>query len=293
MTNDLENIRRFRDEVPSPGSASWASGRAALDRAIAAERAGTPTAVPARNVVRPRWRAYTRRHRRLTAGVALAVVLAASAGIAAAAGVLLPDLTSPAPGGPASSPPSSLTSSFAVLRAPRRATDSLPAAGTASMTTEPTRHWGVNPNLSRFIGAVDGTRIWLVPGSIGSCIYGPGGGGSACGPNGPIVEKGLMLALVPVNGSAPSIIGITPDGASVTAKNADGSPAPVSRAGNAYAMSGDPNLRSFTVHDASGKTFTTPAPARAPAPQPPPKRPALARGRGLTAAQSLSGDAAA
>jgi len=269
MTNDLENIRRFREEVPAPGSASWACGRAALSRAIAAERAGTPTAVPARNLVRPRWRAYTRQHRRLTAAVALAVVLAASAGIAAATGVLLPNLTSPAPGGPAASPPSSLTSSFAVLRRPRQAMDSLPAAGTASMTTEVTRHWGVNPDLSRFMGAIDGTPIWLVPGSIGSCIYGPGGGGSACGPNGPIVEQGILLALVPVNGSAPSIIGVLPDGASVTARNTNGSPALVSRSGNAYAISGDPNLRSFTVHDASGKTFTTSAPR--PAPQPPPR----------------------
>lgn len=150
--------------------------------------------------------------------------------------------------------------------------DALPAAGVPSMTTEPTRHWGVNPDLSRFMGAVEGTRIWLVPGSIGSCIYGPGGGGSACGPNGPIAEKGLMLALVPVNGSAPSIIGVVPDGATVTATNANRSPAPVSRSGNAYAISGDRNLRSFTIHDASGKTFTTPAPGRAPAPQPPPQR---------------------
>jgi len=119
------------------------------------------------------------------------------------------------------------------------------------------------------MGAIDGTPIWLVPGSIGSCIYGPGGGGSACGPNGPIVEQGILLALVPVNGSAPSIIGVLPDGASVTARNTNGSPALVSRSGNAYAISGDPNLRSFTVHDASGKTFTTSAPR--PAPQPPPR----------------------
>jgi hypothetical protein len=140
------------------------------------------------------------------------------------------------------------------------------------VTTEPSRHWGVNPDLSRFLGAVDGTRIWLVPGSIGSCIYGPGGGGSACGPNGPIVEQGILLALVPVNGSAPSIVGVVPDGATVTATNTNGLPAPVLRSGNAYAISGDPNLRSFAIHDASGKTFTTPAPGRAPAPQPPPKR---------------------
>jgi len=74
------------------------------------------------------------------------------------------------------------------------------------MTTAPSRHWGVNPDLSRFIGTVDGTWIWLVPGSVGSCIY---------------------------------------------------------------SISGDPNLRSFTIHDASGKTFTTSAPGRGPAPQPP------------------------
>jgi hypothetical protein len=147
MTNDLENIRRFREEVPAPGSASWACGRAALDRAIAAERAGTPIAVPARRAVRPRWRTYARQHRRLTAGFLLATVLTASAGIAVAAGVLGPDLTSPAPGGPASAPPSSLKSSFAVLRRPRQAMDTLPASGAASMTTEPARHWGSIPTF--------------------------------------------------------------------------------------------------------------------------------------------------
>jgi hypothetical protein len=268
MTNDLQDVRRFRDEVPSPGSASWATGRAVLSRATAAERhARTLTADSARKVVRPRWRAYTRRHRRLTTALALATVLTASAGIAVAACVLGPDLTSPAPGGTATSQPGSLTSSFAVLRRPRQAMDALPAAGVLAMTTEPTRHWGVNPNLSRFMGAIDGTRIWLVPGSIGSCIYGPGGG-SVCGPNGPIAEHGLMAALVPVNRSAPSIIGVVPEGAVVTATNADGSPAPVSRSGNAYSISGDPNLHSFTIHDASGKTFTIPTPGREPAPQP-------------------------
>jgi len=274
MTNDLEEVRRFRNEVPAPGSASWAIGRAALSRAVAAERrAGTRSgsAAYARTPARPHWRTYSRQHRRLTAGVALAAVLAASAGIALAAGVLGPDLTSPAPGGPASSPPSSLTSSFAVLRRPRQAMDSLPPAEAAAMTTEVARHWGVNPDLSRFVGVVDGTPVWLVPGSIGSCIYGPGGGGGACGPNGPIAEQGIQVALVPVDGGAPSIIGVVPDGASVTATNADGSPAPVLRSGNAYSISGDPKLRSFTIHEASGKTFTTPSPGRGPARQPPPK----------------------
>jgi len=272
MTNDLQEVRRFREEIPSPGRASWDTARAALSRAIAAEHhARTPTADRARKVVRPRWRTYTRRRRRLSAALALGAVLAASAGIAFAAGVLGPDLTSPAPGGPASSQPRSLTSSFAVLRRPRQAMDALPAAGVPAMRTEPSRHWGVNPGLSRFLGAVDGTRIWLVPGSVGSCLYGPGGGGSVCGPNGPIAEQGLMTALVPVNGGAPSIIGIAPDGAIVTATNADGSSAPVSRSGNAYSISGDPSLRSFTIHNASGKTFTTSAPGRGPAPQPPPE----------------------
>jgi hypothetical protein len=115
------------------------------------------------------------------------------------------------------------------------------------------------------MGTVDGTRIWLVPGSIGSCIYGPGGGGGACGPNGPIAEQGILVALVPVDGGAPSIIGVVPDGATVTATNTDGSTAPVSRSGNAYSISGDPKLRSFTIHEASGKTLTQSAPGAFPA----------------------------
>lgn len=265
MTNDLREIRRFREEVPSPGSASWALGRAALNRAIEAERCGgTQSAIATRSPVRWWWRAYARRHRRLSAAVVLAAVLVASAGIALAAGVLGPDLTSPAPGGPASSPPSSLTSSFAVLRRPRQAIDVLPVAEAAATRTEVARHWGVNADLSRLVGVVDGTPVWLVPGSIGSCIYGPGGGGAACGPNGPIAERGILVALVPVDGGAPSIIGVVPDGATVTARNADGSPAPVSRSGNAYSITRDPKLRSFTIHEASGKTFTQSAPGAFP-----------------------------
>jgi len=266
MTNDLQEIRRFREEVPAPSSASWALGRAALSRAIEAERrGGMQTAIATRSPIGPRWRAYARQHRRLTAAVVLAAVLAASAGIALAAGVLGPDLTSPAPGGPAFAPPSSLTSSFAVLRRPRQASDSLPPAEAAATRTEVARHWGVNPDLSRLMGVVDGMRVWLVPGSIGSCIYGPGGGGGACGANGPIAEQGSLVALVPVNGGAPSIIGVVPDGATVTATNADGSPAPVSRSANAYSISGDPKLRSFTIHEASGKIFTQSAPGAFPA----------------------------
>jgi hypothetical protein len=265
MRNDLEEIRHFREEVPAPRSVSWALGRAAVSRAIKAERdAGTPAAISTNGPVRQRWRAYARRHRRLTAVAMLATVLAASAGIALAAGVLGPDLTSPAPGGSASSPPRSLTSAFRVLRRTRQARDALPTAGTAAMRTAPARHWGVNPGLSRSMGTVGGTRIWLVPGSIGSCIDGLGAGGSACGPNGLIAERGLMGALVPVNGGAPSIIGVVPDGASVTAINADGSHGPVLRDGNVYSISGDPNLSGFTIQDVSGKTFTTSAPGRFP-----------------------------
>lgn len=263
MTNDLEQVRRFRDEVPSPGSASWALGRAALRAAI--DREGlTERRGAAATGSRAGWRAFRRRHRRLAAAAMLALVLVASAGIALAAGVLGPDLTSPAPHGPATSPPSSLTSSFAVLRQPRRAIDVLPAAGTAAMETAPSRHWGVNPALSRFMGTVDRSRIWLVPGSIGTCIYGAAGG-SVCGPNSQVVQRGLTGALVPVNGGPPTILGVVPDEATVTATNSDGSPAPVSRSGNAYSISGDPNLRSFTIRDTSGTTFTTSAPGRFPA----------------------------
>ena len=262
MTNDLEQVRRFRDEVPSPGSASWARGRAALRAAI--DREGVTERSGAAAPSRTGWRAFRRRHRRLAGAALIALVLVACTGIALAAGVLGPDLTSPAPRGPATSPPSSLTSSFAVLRQPRRAVDVVPAAGNAAMQTAPARHWGVNPALSRFMGTIDRSRIWLVPGSIGSCIYGAAGG-SVCGPNSLVVQRGLTGALVPVNGGPPTVLGVVPDDATVTAANIDRSPAPVSRSGNTYSISGDPNLRSYTIRDRSGRTFTTSAPGPFPA----------------------------
>src|SRR5579862_5092967 len=171
---------------------------------------------------------------RLLAG---AVVLGCGLGIGLAAAGATPgaslfgqDLTAPASGGVAASVPSSVTSSFAIARAPRTSQDSLPADAVQSLEASGSLavHFGVNPALSRLAGTVDGTAVWLVPGSAGSCMW-VDGEGAECAPNSFVSSQGLQLVRIPVSGAASSAIGILPDGASVTATNDDGSQAAVSK----------------------------------------------------------------
>jgi hypothetical protein len=211
------------------------------------------------------------RHARISGAVALLALVAASGAIADAAGVLtLPAFwqqnpAAPSPYGTASSIPSSLASAFTILRTPRQpAVDTLPAAGQAAISDGPSsQHYGVNLALSRFAGSVDGQSLWLVPGNTGSCIYGSDQFGSICTANDLAVTQGIPGALVPVNGGPVTIHGIIPDGATVTATNTDGTSSPVTRSGNTFSVSGDTNLLSVTVHDASGQTYTIPAPRKA------------------------------
>ena len=264
MTTAFEQVRRLRQEVSAPDEHAWVSARAALDRAISAERV-RQIPLPEARRARPIKAKGARRHRARprSAWLALAAVPLAAVGIAAAAGVL-PDLSSPDPNGPAGTAPALMRSSFARLGRPQQSSDLLPQAGVDAMQAKGGfgGHYGVNPRLARLAGTVEGTQVWLVPGRTGSCIYGPGGG-AACGPNGSIATEGLFLALVPVGGGAASILGVAPDQAQVTAVDTDGSAGRVHRAGNAFSITGDRLLRSFTVRDRSGQSFTTSAPAGA------------------------------
>jgi len=54
------------------------------------------------------------------------------------------------------------------------------------------------------------------------------------------------------------------------ASNGDGSDARVSRSGNAYVVSGDPNLHSVTVHEADGQDYTNNVPTGSSPPASPP-----------------------
>jgi hypothetical protein len=254
MTDQLTMIRQFRGEVAEPAEDAWTIARDALERAIEAERTQHRVRHGGRRV---------RKHRHL---IAIALLVAAlSAGIAAAA-IVLPDLTAPAPGGPATASPRELVEAFAVLRRARHGADALPQAGASALTTQGSfgPHYGVNPRLSRLLITPDGQKLWLVPGRDGSCIYGPDGG-SACAANASIVLEGLMLALVPVDGAAPTITGIAPDNATVTTTDKDGSSHLIPLHGNAYTVSGDPHLARFTIRDIDGREFASQAPGPPPA----------------------------
>jgi hypothetical protein len=240
--------------------------------AASRELSGAPAGSTAR--ARTRLRASVRRHSCISAVLALVTVAAASGAIADASGLLGgPDLTAPSPLGTASSVPSGLAASFAILRRPRDpAVDAVPAAGTAgaiSVVGGIGQHYGVNLDLSRFVGAVDGSSVWLIPGSTGSCIYISGDGGGVCGPNDLVSMQGLVQHLVPVAGGATTFIGALPDGASVTATNTTDTQAPVSVSGAAFNVSGDTGLRSVTIHEAHGQTLTLDGPSSAPSPTPP------------------------
>ena len=235
--------------------------------AASRELSGAPPA--SAGPVRARLRAMTRRHRYASAVLALATALAASGAIADAAGLLgPPDLSAPSPLGVASSIPSGLASSFAILRRDPQPADALPLGTTLMAVAGGVgSHYGINITLSRFVGTVDATSMWLVTGSTGSCMYTAHDGG-VCAANDLVSSQGLVGAQVPVAGGADTFIGVVPDGASVTATNTDGTPGPVSRSGAAYSVSGDADLRSVTIHEADGQVVTLPAPGPVSAPSP-------------------------
>ena len=87
--------------------------------------------------------------------------------------------------------------------------------------------YGININTSRYVAPVNGTKMWLVAGGAGACMYTADQGG-ACAATAVATTQGLFGAQVFVAGGADTFIGLVPDGASVTATNTDGTPAPLS-----------------------------------------------------------------
>ena len=205
-----------------------------------------------------------------TRGVVLGTAVIAAgviAGVAFASENALPNLSSPSPSGKATSVPSELSSSFAILRQPRQGNDALSAAAASGVDTAGgvSEHYGINPALARFAGSVNGTAIWLVPGSTGSCIATNTAGG-ICGPNDLISEQGAVLALVPTSGSSATVYGIVPDNATVTATDAAGNQRLIALSGNAFSVSAA-NAVSFTIHRATDEvTHALPSGQPPPAP---------------------------
>jgi hypothetical protein len=223
-----------------------------------------------------------RRHRALTIPTGRRVVLVAAAvvlmvllaAVADAAGLInvsalwqqQPNVASPE--GVATSIPSDLAEAYAVLRQPRDSADALtggPAGGYAAITVPGGGggHYGASPSLSRYLGTIDGTAFWLVPGNLGSCLQ-TSNDGTSCTSNARMETTGTLGLLAGMAGHPSTVLGAIPDTASIAATTTDGSPATVQRASNAFMVSGT-NLETVTIHPQNGRNYTidipeTPAP---------------------------------
>jgi hypothetical protein len=218
-----------------------------------------------------RFRGWTRLHARISIVAAVLAATVACAAVADAAGVLnIPALWQqepnvPSPEGTATSIQPGLASAYAILRTPRNPTiDALPdnpnGVGAITVPGGGGGHYGANPALSRLAGTIDGQSFWLVPGNLGSCVDSTSDG-SICTSNARMSSEGTLGLLASTTGGTDSFWGIVPDSATVTATNRDGSPAPVSRSGNAFIVSGDPNLQGVTIHEADGHESTNDVPS--------------------------------
>ena len=207
-----------------------------------------------------------RSKRVIAVGVSV-VAAGAIVGVAAAGENGPPDLSSPSPSGIASSIPSELSSAFAILRRAAQPSDALSAAAASGVQTAGglSQHYGINPSLARLAGSPDGTAVWLIPGSTGSCIALDKGGGS-CGPNALVSQQGLLLAIVPTSGALPTVYGVAPDNATVTAKDATGAEKSIPLSGHAFSLNGATAV-SFTIHTPSG-AMTHALPSGSPPPTP-------------------------
>jgi hypothetical protein len=204
----------------------------------------------------PRWAG---RHATINAIAAVLAATAAFAAVADAAGVIRisalwqQEPNVPSPEGMATQTPPGLASSYAILRAPRNpAIDALPdnsnGVGAIAVPGGGGGHYGVNPALSRFVGTINGQSFWLIPGNLGSCVD-TTSDGSICTSNENITTQGAV-------GWVGDVLGVVPDGATVTATSSDGSPAPVLRSANAFVVPHGSLLRTVTVRETSGHDWT-------------------------------------
>lgn len=145
--------------------------------------------------------------------IAIAAALAvcgAGAAVATGAIVGVPDLTSVSP--KAQAAPAGLVSAFPSLGRAQTSDDVLPQFLAGFGDRGVGTHWGTNVSLSRGIVAPNGTRMWLMPGTTGTCITLANGQG-ACGPNsGPhgVETQGIWMLLAPTSGGDPTIEGVLP-----------------------------------------------------------------------------------
>lgn len=171
----------------------------------------------------------------------------------------------PSPTGPARSVPPELAAAFAILRRARERTDELPTLAASSVRTPGDLHYGVNPELSRLAGRPGGSPVWLVPGTYGCSLGVTDSGGGVGAPNERIVEQGAVVMLIPAvpgeraprRDAEKTFVGVLPDGATVSAKKADGSGVEVTTSGAAFRVDCAVTL---TIRTKTGANHTIPEP---------------------------------
>lgn len=167
----------------------------------------------------------------------------------------------------AESTPSELASAFSSFKRAAGPEDALPMGAVSTINGSVNAGYGLNPSLSRLLGEAGGSKIWLVPGSTGSCLYDALSGGAICASNSAVRSQGLTLLLVPVSGAQPTLVGAVPDGSTVTAKDRSGSATGIPVPDSVFRVSGYGG-GDLTIQTPSG-TQVVPIPTPAPAPSGP------------------------
>ena len=216
-----------------------------------------------------RWRGLVRRHTRISAGVAFAALVAASAGIAEASGAFgtaqptSPNTDQVAPLAQAADPTD--LAMLGVLRRPQQPGDALPME--PNRLQDPVaRSTGANPALARKVSFGSLGDAWVIPADGGLCLQATGyvngvaafgGGGCDTDNNGhPPYIQGL-------SGGRPRgiylITGLVPDGVSeVELHLTDGTIDSVPVEQNVYMAEVRSGLTSTTFTGADGTVTTLP-----------------------------------
>ena len=218
------------------------------------------------------WRGFVRRHTRISAGVAFAALVAASAGIAEASGALgTAQPTSPnsdlrAPLAQAADPTD--LAMLGVLRRAQQPGDALPMSAISSGADDPIeRSTGANPALARKVsfGAIG--VAWIIPADGGLCLQSTGyvngvaafgGGGCDTDTNGHPPYSQSLSGGMRARGIY-LITGLVPDGVSaVNLHLADGTIDTVPVEQNVYMAEVRFGLTSTTFTGADGTVTTLP-----------------------------------
>ena len=236
MPDDLDPIRRFRDEVPNPDGASWATARAALAHAMHPAEQATRT-IPrrgSRTARVHRWRPLALIAVLLLGGSAAGIAVADSLSPASIGNRVLPDVGAIDP---------TITATLGVFRRPEASSD-VPPTATVKAAGFIVEHFGANPALSRLaLVTSQGIPVYLSPAQDGACLFDSTGSSALCATTAQI-QAGQATGGDGCSPDLPSdqveIAGIVPDGAkNATLTLSNGTTEPLAVKNNVYIVRTD------------------------------------------------------